>query len=71
VALDQFDLKAPPNQQCYAWENPHVRMLFEDFSSAILSDNQTYFLGTIVLTHRQDDKPEVADGSNGLQQPQF
>lgn len=65
-ALDQFDLKVPPNQQSYAWEGPHVRTLCEDFSSAISSDNQTSFLGTIVLTHRQDDKLEVADGQQGL-----
>jgi hypothetical protein len=66
TALDQFDLKVPLNQRSYAWEDPHVRTLFEDFSLAISSDNQTYFLGTIVLTHGQDDKLEVADGQQRL-----
>jgi uncharacterized protein with ParB-like and HNH nuclease domain len=40
--------------------------LFEDFSSAISKGDDSYFLGTIVLTQGAGDRLEVADGQQRL-----
>ena len=65
-ALARYQLMVPPNQRSYAWEESHVQTLFEDFSAAITKDDPTYFLGTIVLTHGETDRLEVADGQQRL-----
>lgn len=64
--LNRYSLRVPLNQRSYAWEESHVRTLLQDFSNAIANDNQTYFLGTIVLTSSSDGKWEVADGQQRL-----
>jgi hypothetical protein len=40
--------------------------LFEDLSVALTNNNQTYFLGTVVLTQGGEDRLEVADGQQRL-----
>jgi len=64
--LNRYPLRVPLNQRSYAWEDSHVNTLLQDFSNAILGENKTYFLGTIVLTHGGDAKWEVADGQQRL-----
>src|SRR5215467_9823631 len=64
--LNQHLLMVPPNQRSYAWEETHVRTLFEDLSAAISNNNQTYFLGTLVFTQGPGDRLEVADGQQRL-----
>jgi Protein of unknown function DUF262/Protein of unknown function (DUF1524) len=65
--LNRYPLTVPLNQRSYAWEESHVKTLLQDFSNAIASENKTYFLGTIVLTHSiTDGKWEVADGQQRL-----
>jgi hypothetical protein len=64
--LNRYPLTVPLNQRSYAWEESHVKTLLQDFSNAIASENKTYFLGTIVLTHSVDGKWEVADGQQRL-----
>ena len=60
-------LIVPSNQRPYAWEEDHIRTLFEDFSSAISNKSDTYFLGTIVLTQGDEEsRLEVADGQQRL-----
>ena len=54
--LNQYLLTVPANQRSYAWEDGHVRTLFEDFSSAISAETQTYFLGTLVFTQGPGDR---------------
>jgi hypothetical protein len=66
AALNQHLLMVPPNQRSYAWEDSHVQTLFEDLSVALTNNNQTYFLGTIVLTQGSEDRLEVADGQQRL-----
>jgi len=60
AALNQHLLMVPPNQRSYAWEDSHVQTLFEDLSVALSNNNQTYFLGTVVLTQGSEDRLEVA-----------
>jgi uncharacterized protein with ParB-like and HNH nuclease domain len=57
-------LAVPVNQREYAWEEEHIKALFQDFAGAI-ADNISYFLGTIVLTGKKD-LPEVSDGQQRL-----
>jgi hypothetical protein len=66
AALNQYLLMVPPNQRSYAWEDSHVQTLFEDLSVALSNNNQTYFLGTVVLTQGSEDRLEVADGQQRL-----
>ncbi|MBC2714337.1 MAG: DUF262 domain-containing protein [Desulfobacteraceae bacterium] len=65
-ALNQYSLSVPPNQRSYAWEAQHVEKLLEDFAKALSEDDPTYFLGTIVLTHGETERLEVADGQQRL-----
>jgi hypothetical protein len=60
--LNRYSLRVPLNQRSYAWEEPHVRTLLQDFANAIGSADNTYFLGTIVLTAGTQGHYEVADG---------
>src|SRR5205807_7567912 len=64
AALSHNRLVVPMNQRDYAWEEEHVQDLFQDFAQAIT--HGTYFLGTIVLTHGEQDGPEVSDGQQRL-----
>ena len=66
ATLNQHLLMVPPNQRSYAWEDFHVQTLFEDLSVALSNNNQTYFLGTVVLTQGSEDRLEVADGQQRL-----
>ena len=66
ATLNQHLLMVPPNQRSYAWEDSHVQTLFEDLSVALSNNNQTYFLGTVVLTQGSEDRLEVADGQQRL-----
>lgn len=59
-------LVVPANQRSYAWEESHVKTLFEDISSAIAGRQDNYFLGTIVLTSGGGNALEVADGQQRL-----
>ncbi len=59
-------LAVPLNQREYTWEEEHVIELFQDLQDAEASDEQEYFLGTIVLTHGEDGQIEVADGQQRL-----
>jgi hypothetical protein len=66
-ALTHNRLTVPLNQREYAWEEEHVKDLFQDFSNAIAGDG-TYFLGTIVLTQGEGEGGglEVSDGQQRL-----
>lgn len=59
-------LRLPLNQREYSWEPVHVSGLFSDFSDTIASDNGVHFLGTIVLTHDNEDIASVVDGQQRL-----
>src|SRR5258708_103389 len=65
-ALSHYRLVVPLNQRPYAWEKTHVERLYQDLSAAILSEDKTYFLGTIVLAHGEDGLLLVADGQQRL-----
>ena len=64
--LAQNRLAVPLNQREYSWEEEHVGDLLSDFTNAIAGNKSTYFLGTIVLTRRDTEVPEVSDGQQRL-----
>jgi hypothetical protein len=66
TTINQHLLTVPPNQRSYAWEDSHVQTLFQDLQAAVANNNQTYFLGTLVLTQGGTDRQEVADGQQRL-----
>ena len=59
-------LTVPPNQRSYAWEDRHVENLLQDLNEAITSDDDEYFLGTLVLIHPPKTVPSIADGQQRL-----
>ena len=67
-ALSRYTLRVPLNQRSYAWEDDHVLRLLEDLSAQLNKpdDERTYFLGTIVLSHDEDDNLLVSDGQQRL-----
>jgi uncharacterized protein with ParB-like and HNH nuclease domain len=58
-------LKVPPNQREYSWESKHIADLFQDFQNAI-RNNQSHFLGTIVVARGSKNIPEIVDGQQRL-----
>jgi hypothetical protein len=65
TVLKQNTLVVPPNQREYAWADPEVQQLFQDFARAI-ADGKDYFLGTLVTIPRGGGALEVADGQQRL-----
>jgi uncharacterized protein with ParB-like and HNH nuclease domain len=64
--LKQSRLMVPPNQRPYAWEERHVRDLFQDLNEALTKDDEDYFLGTIVLIQSGRETSSIADGQQRL-----
>jgi hypothetical protein len=64
--LREGRLTVPPNQRSYAWEERHVENLLQDLNEAITSDDDEYFLGTLVLIEPPKTIPSIADGQQRL-----
>ena len=64
--LAHYRLMVPLNQREYSWEQEHIIDLFRDFAHAIANQKGSYFLGTIVLTRGEQNRPEVSDGQQRL-----
>ena len=56
----------PIYQRSYAWKESHVEELLDDIAAAIHSEDDEYFLGSIVLTNSESDQPDVVDGQQRL-----
>ena len=65
-ALLNKNLAVPMYQRSYAWEEKHVLDLLQDISKAISEGELEYFLGSIVTTKNESNRPEVADGQQRL-----
>lgn len=64
--LTRNTLRVPPNQREYAWEERHVRSLFQDLSRAIGEGAPEYFLGTIVSIPQETGVLIIVDGQQRL-----
>ncbi|MCB1244689.1 MAG: DUF262 domain-containing protein [Verrucomicrobiae bacterium] len=58
-------LRVPPNQREYSWEPEHAEDLCHDLGEALRTNEDSYFLGTIVLTNA-NGVMEVVDGQQRL-----
>jgi len=58
-------LRVPANQREYSWEKENAQELCADLGDAIRNSEDTYFLGTVVVTNSQN-KLEVVDGQQRL-----
>jgi uncharacterized protein with ParB-like and HNH nuclease domain len=65
-ALINKRLAVPIYQRSYAWEDKHVLDLFSDISEAISKNETEYFVGSIVTTKNETQRPEVVDGQQRL-----
>ena len=65
-ALADNMLSVPIYQRSYAWEDRHVKDLYQDIANAINEGEKEYFLGSIVITENTSDRPEVVDGQQRL-----
>lgn len=63
--LLRWKLAVPLNQRAYAWEEENVEKLFHDITKAF-EDQPIYFLGTVMFTHGDKRRIEVADGQQRL-----
>jgi len=64
--LKTFRMKVSPRQRDYRWREHHVKTLFEDLAKAMDSDDQEYFLGTIVSIPDEDGVLDIIDGQHRL-----
>jgi Protein of unknown function DUF262 len=64
--ISDGNLAVPVYQRSYAWEEQHIRQLFQDLATAITENEPEYFLGTIVLIRGTDPSLEVVDGQQRL-----
>lgn len=64
--LMNHNVGVPIYQRSYAWEEEHVKDLFNDVQSAINTGEKEYFIGSIVTTKNNEVRAEVADGQQRL-----
>jgi Protein of unknown function DUF262/Protein of unknown function (DUF1524) len=67
TAIKQNSFVVPSNQREYSWlADAQVTSFLRDISSALRKPDKSYFLGTVVLTKREDKRLSIADGQQRL-----
>ena len=56
----------PKYQREFKWEADHVRELFDDIENAIADKQPEYFLGSIVISNADSERPDIVDGQQRL-----
>lgn len=64
--LKRHRLCVPLHQREYSWTEKEVTDLFQDLTNAVNKGKKAYFLGTIVLTAKDDKQVQVIDGQQRL-----
>lgn len=64
--LKTYRLKVSPRQRDYRWREHHVKTLLEDLTKAMGSDDQEYFLGTVVTIPDASGVLDIIDGQQRL-----
>lgn len=64
--LETMTLEVPVNQRSYSWTDREIDDLWSDLKWAISAGEKEYFLGTIVLTVKENSRPLVVDGQQRL-----
>lgn len=67
ILTDQIVYSIPPYQRPYSWERENVRQLLEDLWDAYESQEQEYFIGSIITIEKAKNKHyDVVDGQQRL-----
>ncbi len=56
----------PKYQRSYAWKEENVLHFFQDIGTAITSGASEYFLGSVVISEKEEGRPEIVDGQQRL-----
>jgi len=64
--LKQKNSYVPRYQRSYAWKKQNVKDFLLDISGAISLNSNEYFLGSVVISQREEDRPEIVDGQQRL-----
>ncbi len=65
--IKDYQLAVPIYQRPYAWEDKNISDLFNDIHNAISSSENEYFLGTIVLSEKENSSElEIVDGQQRI-----
>ena len=64
--LKNNNLSVPIYQRSYAWKDQNVLDLLQDITTAIKEGANEYFLGSVVMSQKNTDRPEVVDGQQRL-----
>ena len=64
--LKNNNLSVPKYQRSYAWRDQNVVDLLQDITTAIKEGANEYFLGSVVISQKDIDRPELVDGQQRL-----
>lgn len=64
--LKERNSYVPRYQRSYAWKKANVLNFLQDIAGAIQSGMSEYFLGSVVISQKENDKPEIVDGQQRL-----
>ena len=56
----------PKYQRSYAWKEENVTHFLQDIGAAIQNSASEYFLGSVVISEREEGRPEIVDGQQRL-----
>lgn len=56
----------PKYQRSYAWKEENVVHFFQDIGAAIKNGANEYFLGSVVISEKEEGRPEIVDGQQRL-----
>lgn len=64
--LKEKNSYVPRYQRSYAWKAQNVKDFLLDITGAISTNASEYFLGSVVISQREEDRPEIVDGQQRL-----
>ena len=64
--LKERNSYVPRYQRSYSWKKQNVLDFLQDINGAIQSGTSEYFLGSVVISQREEDRPEIVDGQQRL-----
>jgi hypothetical protein len=64
--LKEKNSYVPRYQRSYAWKKQNVKDFLLDITGAISTSASEYFLGSVVISQREEDRPEIVDGQQRL-----
>jgi uncharacterized protein with ParB-like and HNH nuclease domain len=56
----------PKYQRSYAWKEENVEHFLQDIGTAINNGASEYFLGSVVISEKEEGRPEIVDGQQRL-----